>query len=329
MKKEKYTNYSENLTQEAQSFDHQIVERVKNGHIPDLQNCEDCDYFYNNTWRRKFYVELDFYEQFKLIRNATLYNLSSDKSNYKILEVGCGPGYHSLELAREGFNVTGIDLSQSCIDVANSTARHYSPKLLGHNLNYKTTDFFELKKSNTNFYDMILFVGALHHFPDQDSVNQCCNVLLKHSGVVVCHEPARDLVSKKNAIVNILITKILKFCNCYFEDVNANSALDDINEEIEKKYNELKYENEGQKLQSVNDNEAGYKDMIKSLKTHYKQKHFEWRYGLFHEIIGGLRLPNEKMNEEIALFIKQMDRIMCETSIVDPNEFFFIGENTN
>ena len=94
-----------------------------------------------------------------------LTSISSDKSNYKILEVGCGlQVYHSLELAREGFNVTGIDLSQSCIDVANSTARRYSPKLLGHNWNYKTADFFDLKKSNANFYDMILFVRSSTSF---------------------------------------------------------------------------------------------------------------------------------------------------------------------
>lgn len=36
----------------------------------------------------------------------------------RILDVGCGPGRHSLELARRGFVVHGIDISQTFIDLA-------------------------------------------------------------------------------------------------------------------------------------------------------------------------------------------------------------------
>ena len=34
------------------------------------------------------------------------------------IDVGCGPGRHSLELARRGMHVTGIDVSQDFIDIA-------------------------------------------------------------------------------------------------------------------------------------------------------------------------------------------------------------------
>ena len=43
-------------------------------------------------------------------------------SSTSILDVGCGPGRHSLELARRGFQVTGIDISETFIDIARSTA---------------------------------------------------------------------------------------------------------------------------------------------------------------------------------------------------------------
>ena len=36
----------------------------------------------------------------------------------RILDVGCGPGRHSIELARRGYLVHGIDISQSFIDLA-------------------------------------------------------------------------------------------------------------------------------------------------------------------------------------------------------------------
>ena len=39
----------------------------------------------------------------------------------RILDVGCGSGYISLELARSGYHVTGIDISSKVIDVAKKT----------------------------------------------------------------------------------------------------------------------------------------------------------------------------------------------------------------
>ena len=38
------------------------------------------------------------------------------------IDVGCGPGRHSLELARRGMQVTGIDVSQDFIDIAQRSA---------------------------------------------------------------------------------------------------------------------------------------------------------------------------------------------------------------
>lgn len=40
----------------------------------------------------------------------------------RILDVGCGPGRHSYELAERGFLVHGIDISQTFVDVARANA---------------------------------------------------------------------------------------------------------------------------------------------------------------------------------------------------------------
>ncbi len=40
-----------------------------------------------------------------------------------VLDVGCGTGRHSIELAKRGFKPTGLDLSQGMLDVARKNAR--------------------------------------------------------------------------------------------------------------------------------------------------------------------------------------------------------------
>jgi len=44
----------------------------------------------------------------------------------KILDIGCGTGRHSIELARRGYRVTGIDLSESQLNRAKEKARDQS-----------------------------------------------------------------------------------------------------------------------------------------------------------------------------------------------------------
>lgn len=48
--------------------------------------------------------------------------IGGDKSR-KILDVGCGTGRHDIELARRGYRVTGIDLSESQLAHARAKAR--------------------------------------------------------------------------------------------------------------------------------------------------------------------------------------------------------------
>lgn len=40
-----------------------------------------------------------------------------------VLDVGCGPGRHGLELARRGLKVTGVDISRTFVDLAAEAAR--------------------------------------------------------------------------------------------------------------------------------------------------------------------------------------------------------------
>jgi 2-polyprenyl-3-methyl-5-hydroxy-6-metoxy-1,4-benzoquinol methylase len=49
--------------------------------------------------------------------------------NSRILDVGCGTGRHSIELAKRGYSVTGIDLSQSLLSKAGKIAEENKLKI--------------------------------------------------------------------------------------------------------------------------------------------------------------------------------------------------------
>jgi SAM-dependent methyltransferase len=57
--------------------------------------------------------------------------INFDKKS-SILDIGCGTGRHSLELARRGYTVTGIDLSPSMIEKAKALAQKEDLKIGFH-----------------------------------------------------------------------------------------------------------------------------------------------------------------------------------------------------
>ncbi len=74
-------------------------------------------------------AEVDFIEQ----------EAGFDKS-LEILDIGCGTGRHSLELARRGYRVKGIDLSENMLDKARENARKEKLKV-------------EFKKADARYFD--------------------------------------------------------------------------------------------------------------------------------------------------------------------------------
>ncbi|UCD20566.1 MAG: methyltransferase domain-containing protein [archaeon] len=79
----------------------------------------------------------------------------------KALDVGCGEGYHSIYLAKKGFEVTGIDLSEKAIEYAKSNA-----KKVGVNIKFIAMDATNLEKLNEKF-DFVLGWGFLHCIPSK------------------------------------------------------------------------------------------------------------------------------------------------------------------
>jgi 2-polyprenyl-6-hydroxyphenyl methylase/3-demethylubiquinone-9 3-methyltransferase len=312
------------LALEAHAFDRQIDTRIANGHIPDLRLAPDCDWFYNSTWRRSAYVQLDFVEQFELIRDAIIAHAPKGRAA-RVLEVGSGPGYLSLELARAGFDVTGLDLSPRCVEVAEDTAARDPWKDSRGPIRYIAGDFFSDAALEPGSFDAVVFLGALHHFPAQDDVLSRARTLLVPGGLCIAHEPVRDRVTRGNAAFVHLMRVVLSTARAFYTTYPIPEDDATMHREIASLHRELRYEGEGgEKLQSVNDNEAGYAEMHPALQSHFEELDFQWRYAFFHEFIGGLRF-DETTNVALARYLRSMDRELCQLGVLSATEFFFVG----
>ena len=69
----------------------------------------------------------------------------------KILDVGCGTGRHSIELAKRGYNVTGIDLSESML-------KHAREKAAGQNLRINFLKLDARNLSSKGEFDLVIML---------------------------------------------------------------------------------------------------------------------------------------------------------------------------
>src|SRR3989304_6280401 len=82
----------------------------------------------------------------------------------RILDVGTGPGYLPLEIARRGESITivGIDATQKMIQLA---CRQAKAQGLAHRLTFLVGNAYSLMFGDNSF-DMVISTGALHAWKD-------------------------------------------------------------------------------------------------------------------------------------------------------------------
>lgn len=109
------------------------------------------------------------------------------------LSIGCGVGNLERDLLGQGIvgEITGVDVSSSCVTEANRLASES-----GHSsrVHYVRADALEILARSRNL-DAIFFHESLHHFADPDEAMRLCGEALKPGGLLYLDEyvgPSRD-----------------------------------------------------------------------------------------------------------------------------------------
>lgn len=114
----------------------------------------------------------------------------------KVLDVGCGGGLLSEAMARDAADVTGIDLSESVIQIAK---QHAEKKRVI--VNYQCIDIDTIAQSHQGKFDVVTCMEMLEHVPDPLAILQACASCLKPGGRFFVSTINRTLKSYLGAII--------------------------------------------------------------------------------------------------------------------------------
>ena len=102
----------------------------------------------------------------------------------KVLDLGCGPGWSSLFLARAGYRVVGLDISERMIDIARERAAQENVAV-----RFDVADLEEFDLDERDFDGALIF-DALHHCPRYELVLRRACEHLKPGGHLLAMEPS-------------------------------------------------------------------------------------------------------------------------------------------
>ena len=106
----------------------------------------------------------------------------------KVLDLGCGTGKCTLQVAQKGATVTGVDLSRGMIDIIVDKCKS---QVFKDSIQLVIGDVENLPFKGESF-DIAVSFGTLHHIPNPDrAVNEASKVL-KPGGLFFATEPNKN-----------------------------------------------------------------------------------------------------------------------------------------
>ena len=119
--------------------------------------------------------------QLEYFTTMTFIHRYTDKQS-KVLEVGAGTGRYSIALAKEGMDVSAVELVESNLAVLRENSKGLE------NIQAYQGDATDLSRFSDNSFDVTLFFGPMYHLYDDDEVNRAIDEAIrvtKSGGVIL------------------------------------------------------------------------------------------------------------------------------------------------
>src|SRR5437667_442173 len=157
----------------------------------------------------------------------------------QVLDVGCGPGWMSEYLARCGYWVTGVDISEDMVEIARLRVSRI-PEQVGDGID-PFAEFHAMPVREmpwTDRFDAAVLYDTMHHFDDELETLRVILRTLVPGGTVYIREGARPAQGSKGEqalIEEMRVRKTLEspFDPRYLLDVVREAGFEDVRRLIE------------------------------------------------------------------------------------------------
>jgi len=168
-----------------------FIKRDLSFHVEGFEQREKYKVYENDTIFDSFYA--DIYDELFIQPNkieaeadeiihitGALNGSDADKKNFKVCDIGCGPGHHVHELKKKGvINVVGCDKSEAMLQ----TARDLYPSC-----NFIKGDFMKpMLFSEEEFNVLTCFYFTVYYVKDKRAFFRNCYQWLKPEGYLIIH----------------------------------------------------------------------------------------------------------------------------------------------
>jgi len=141
------------------------------------------------------------------------------KSGAKIIEIGAGTGKYSINLAKEGFDVTSVELVESNLKILKQNSENLK------NIVAYQGDALNLKRFEDNQFDVTLLLGPLYHLYDKSDVQKAIEEAVR--------------ITKTNGTILVAFLSVYAIMNNNYLKDNFKSG---IKENFDEEYNTKHYE---------------------------------------------------------------------------------------
>ena len=258
----------------------------------------------HSPWRQSYLSELTYGEIYGLV------NRFVPDRKLRILDVGCGWGSTSLELARAGHDVLGLDSSQESVQVA----KRARSKSLSGRLEYHVADFTSWKTQDR--YDLAIFSRVLHHIPWPRKTLEKVKGLLSSKGSIICVEYAYDRFDRTSAIWFYHIRRLLEEAGWF---TSRKRVSDNVRVSVNRILREWQTHGRKERLNR-------FQEMYRPMRELFREKHFSWEPYIFWDLIMDMRIRSAETESAVGRFVKENEKVLIHRGAVSPILFCFVGE---